>query len=214
MNRAAAISRIQEGLGFAVRQETVIISRLKEAQRELERGKTLPKFLLQEDETLVLAIGDSTAPLPARFLRIDDSFVPYFISPDTDLPVYLRVVGSYTDARQANISDEAETPTVMVIREATIDFINPVSAVTTVFWQYYKAATVLDADAENEWLEETQGAPEWLIGEAGYRMAKNLRDKDATADFDDMRKTARASCLAEIIADEEASGPVVMNEDA
>jgi hypothetical protein len=64
-----------------------------------------------------------------------------------------------------------------------------------------------DSVSTNDWLTY---APEWLIGEAGFRLAKDLRDTTAVDLFDDMRQRARAASFGELIADEDAGGPIVM----
>lgn len=207
MLRSVAVTRIQDGLGFASRQSDKIVLRLQEAQRELEKGKTLPKFLLQEDQTLALLTGDTTVALPTGFLRIDDSFKPYFIASGETSPSFLSVKRNFTDAFEANFSTDTSSPSVMTIRGSVVDFIQTADADYDVIWQYYKSGVLLTADVENEWLA---GAPEWLIGEAGWRMAMDARDKDAVVIFDNLRKTGRAAVFGEIVAAEESSGPLVM----
>lgn len=207
MLRDVAVTRIQDGLGFATRQSDKIVLRLQEAQRELEMGKTLPPFLLQEAQTLTLLIGTNSVALPAGFLRIDDQFRPYFIGTGATSPTFLSVKRAYTDALDAVFDDTAAGPKVLVIGRSTISFINNADATYTIFWQYYKAADSLATNIENAWLAN---APEWLIGEAGWRMAMDLRDKDAVTVFDNLRKTGRAAVFGEIVADEESGGPLVM----
>lgn len=207
MLRSAAVTRIQDGLGFATRQEANIINRLQEAQRDLEKGKTLPKFLLQENATLNLIDGTSTVALPTGFLRIADDYPVRFIATGETSPTFIRIVRDYSSAYRDNYSGEIEGPKIGVIRNAVIDFINTVDTNYTVYWSYYKAADVLSTDIENAWLAN---APEWLIGEAGYRLAMDLRDKEGVTIFDSLRTKGRAACFGEIIASEEASGPIMM----
>ena len=69
MTRDEAVARIQEGLGFRSSLSSVIIARLKEEQRDLERGKTLPPFMLLEGQTLSLTASINFVALPATFLR-------------------------------------------------------------------------------------------------------------------------------------------------
>lgn len=207
MLQSEAVTRIQDGLGFVSRQEAKIILRLKEAQRELEKGKTLPPFLLQETQTLALLANTATVALPTRFLRIDDSFRPYFVATGETAPTFLSVKRSFTDALEANVEEGATGPRVMVIRRTAIDFINNADKNYTVYWQYYKGAVVLDSNIENEWLAN---APEWLIGEAGWRMAMDARDTQGVQIFDAMRKSGRAATFGEIVAGEESSGPLIM----
>jgi len=207
MNRSVAVTRIQDGLGFTSNQSDKIILRLQEAQRELEMGKTLPPFLLRESQTLSLLTGTSSVALPTGFLRIDDAFRPYFIAVGATSPTFVDVKRNYSDALEANYSDETEGPKVMVVRKSTVDFITQADANYTIVWQYYASGAPLTGEIENEWL--ANGA-EWLIGEAGWRMAMDKRDKDAISIFDGLRKMGRAAVFGEIIADEEASGPLLM----
>jgi hypothetical protein len=208
MLRDVAVTRIQDGLGFSSRQSDKIILRLQEAQRELEMGKTLPKFLLQEQTIpLTLPVGQSLVALPTGFLRMDEDNPPHYTSPTSGLPVYVSVKRAYRDAFEANFSGESEGPKVVVILKNYLSFINPADTTYTLAWNWYKAADELTSNIENEWLAN---APEWLIGEAGWRMAMDVRDKDAVTIFDNMRKTARASVLGEILASDDASGPLVM----
>lgn len=208
MVRDEAIVRIQDGLGFAHRQGEKLILRLQEAQRELEMGKTLPQFLLQQDQVLDVPYGELAATLPTGFLRIDDSYTPFFIAPGATSRTFVTIKRSITEIVQAyNTTTGFSPPTIMAIRKSTVQFATYADAHYQIFWNYYKAAQVLVSNFENEWLAN---APEWLIGEAGYRMAMDVRDKDAMANFDVMRKLGRAAVFGEIIADEESSGPIIM----
>jgi hypothetical protein len=205
--RSVAVTRIQDGLGFATRQSDKIILRLQEAQRELELGKTLPKFLLREDQTFTLLAGTHSVALPTEFARLDDDNPPYFTAVGATIPTFVTIKRSYKDAVEANASDTPASPKVAVIRYATMDFIVPADTDYGFTWNYYFHAGLLTSDVENRWL---QYAPEWLIGEAGYRMAFDARDKDAMANFDSMRKMGRAAVFGEIVVNEESSGPFIM----
>src|SRR4051812_46905599 len=178
MLRDVAVTRIQDGLGFATRQSDKIILRLQEAQRELEMGKTLPKFLLQEDSSLNLLTNAITVNLPTGFLRVDDDYEPfYFTSEFTPVSIALYRGSDFTRVFNSIWTDDTPVaPKAMVVRNTTVNFITVSDADYTIFWQYYKAAAALTTNIENEWLAN---APEWLIGEAGWRMAMDARDKDA-----------------------------------
>jgi hypothetical protein len=221
MLRDDAVARINNTLGWRPVGHSLtdaIVARLKEAQRDLEHGKTLPKFLLQEDQDLVLTAGSSSLPLPTGFLRIDDDNLPHFFLPGNNVtPIYLMKM-NYSDAVKRLSFNFGGQPTAFmtmrappfVIRKSTIDFIVPAQSTINLKWNYYKGAMLLDTNVTNFWLDETNGAPEWLIGEAGYRMAMDTRDKDAKDIFDDMRTRARASCLGHQFIEEESGGPFVM----
>jgi hypothetical protein len=204
-----AVARIQQGLGFMTRQATVILDRLKEAQKDLEKGKTLPKFLLQEDQTLTLLTGTSTVALPAGFLRVDDDNLPHYTDVTTQTPKFINIVRSFAEALKANFDPDSNAPRVAVIRKSAIDFINNVSADYTLTWSYYKADAVITGNDTNLWLTNAQ---DWIIGEAGYRMALDLENASAAAKFAGLRTQGRAAVFAGIVADEEQAGPIMMGE--
>ncbi len=212
MDRSAAVARINEGLGFRSSGnalESAIVLRLQEAQRNLERGKTLPKFLLQENQTLTLTAGAHTVAKPTGFLReSDENRLHYFVS-GSDQPIFLAR-RFYDDALLAQLNQDdmlPKAPSVYVMRQQTLDFITIADTTYTLRWDYYKAADLLTTDIENEWLAH---APEWLIGEAGFRIARSTRNATAVELFNEMRTAARAAIFGEDIAAELASGPLQM----
>lgn len=215
MLRSTAVTRINDGLGFRPAGnalEPKIIERLKEAQKDLEHGKTLPKFLLQEDDALTLLVGTNSIALPTGFLRLDEDNMPYFYSPDTLRAVSLRKAVSYQQALLWGASSSLETrsaPSMFVLRNTVIDFITTADRQYDIVWSYYKAAEVLDSEITNAWLED-DSASMWLIGEAGYRIAMDARDAEAIGMFDKLRTQGRAACFGEILASEDSGGPIVM----
>jgi hypothetical protein len=210
MLRSVAVARIQDQLGFMTGQSDKVIARLQEAQRDLENGKTLPKFLLQENQALTLTAGESTVVLPALFLRPDDNNKLHYIIAGEDKPTYIEWERDFNLAFELYYTTTPSAPVVAHLRNLVIDFIRPADATYTIGWSYYKRGDPLTTDVENEWLEETRGAPEWLIGEAGWRLAKDKRDKDAIASFDQMRTQGRAACFGEILARDDSTGPIYM----
>jgi hypothetical protein len=218
MNRSDAVRRVNDAIGFRPdgnALEAKIILRFQEAQRDLEKGKTLPKFLVQEDQTLLLPAGAHTVALPAGFLRdVDETGIRFYSQPGSR-PFFLRRV-YYKDGIQASafVSEfdptttlSGRAPKFYAIRLTTIDFISPVTRDTTLVWDYYKAAALLTTDIENEWLKN---APEWLIGEAGLRMARSLGNAQALQEFDALRTAGRAAIFGEDLASELSSGPLAM----
>lgn len=210
MLRSAAVTRITDGLGFNTSLSDRIISRLQEAQRDLEKGKTLPRFLLQEDQALTLLAGTNTVALPTGFLRVDSENPPHYTPAASDEPFFISWKRTYADALAANSSDTAAGPKVAVLRKSTIDFIVTADVTYNLVWSYYKAADVLTTDIENAWLAN---APEWLIGEAGWRFAQDKRDKDAMTLFENLRKSGRAACFGEELASDDALGPIYLGEN-
>ena len=76
MTRDEAVAVLNEGTGFRATGHALTdyyIRRLRQAQKELEKGKTLPRFLVLENQTLTLASAAHTAALPTGFLRPVDA---------------------------------------------------------------------------------------------------------------------------------------------
>lgn len=216
MNRDAAVARIKRGLGFFsnTTQDANVVLALAEAQRDLEAGKTLPLFLLQEAQTLPLTAGQHTVNLPSDFIREADDHGIYYTDPTGPKPVFLQRK-QYKDALLA-YGDETDPqgPKIYVLLKSTIDFIVTADQNYSLKWSYYKKAAALTTGAtENEWLTEATGAPEWLIGAAGLIMATDLRDADGIGLFTAMRDKARAACFGETIAREESGDNWEMGED-
>lgn len=218
MTRAEAIARINQGIGFRASGnalEANMLLMLQEAQRELEKGKTLPRFLLQEDQTLSLLANTHTVALPTGFIRESDETRIRFFPPTSSRPRFLdrRFYIDAVESTTRNIAGstlpiEAAPPEVYVIRKSTIDFIVNANQNYTLIWDYYKAADIITgAVTNNAWLDN---APDWLVGEAGWRLAMDLRDNDAVQKFDTMRKNGRGAIFGEEIAAETASAPLQM----
>jgi hypothetical protein len=229
MDRDTAVQRINQDLGFRQSgwaREQNIITMLQESQRNLEHGKTLPKFLLAQDATLALAAGSHTVAYPPGFLRLsDDTRLRYYgtAASVNQSPTFLTEK-KYIDAVQAygvTVPDMNTTsiqtvppgaPKIYVFRPNNIDFITIADIGYTIYLDYYKSGDLLNSNIENQWLKDPAGA-EWLIGDAGFRIASSLRDKDGMAVFDAMRTSGRAACFGEILASEEQSGPYQMGRN-
>lgn len=225
MTRDEAAARIRREIGFrpsGTSLDDVIVSCLKEAQRDLEKGKTLPRFLLKQDQTLTLTSGEHFIDLPSDFLRESDETRIRFFSDGSDVPTYLSRK-YYIDASQANLHGSVDStttndpvaPSVYVVRFGQsfrrLDVITTADQNYTLYWDYYARGTLLSTGStENEWLEETRGAPEWLIGEAGIRVARPLNNTNAVQVFTAIRDAGRAACFGEDLAAEMASGPIQM----
>jgi hypothetical protein len=218
MLRDTAVLRINRGLGFLPAghgQTNDILQCLEEAQRDLEKGKTLPRFLLLEDQPLVLATGEHTVDLPDDFLRPDDNNPIFYIHEDSNLPHYLTPYRSYKDIVLAVLNSQrpdqpaigTDAPRAYIIRQSVIDFITSTNSTYNLTWNYYRTGGTLSTNVENLWLAN---APEWLIGEAGRRMAIDKRDKGAVDLFTDMMQKGRMAAFADDLALEDALGPIQM----
>lgn len=200
MLRDAAVQRIQEGLGFRTDLETTVIARLQEEQRDLERGKTLPRFLLKEGEVLSLASGTNLVTLPTDFLRRSDS--PLLYIPVGSESARIIPWKEYEAARDSYSNFSPAGPAVAALRSSSIYFFPTADLSYDITWDYYQKAEVLSSNIENLWLAN---APELLIGGAGLRTARDIRNDKAVAVFGEMYKQARMTWFSETIVQEEES---------
>jgi hypothetical protein len=219
MLRSEAIAIIKRGLGFRPTQDTAIIAALKEAQRTLELGHTLPNFLLAYDAAVAVTNGSPTITLPTGFIRFHDDYQLYYVN-SSGARVFLPRK-NYTEAYQAYVASGDENgqvtvttytyPQVLVQRGKSSAILIPTPAIGfTAYLTYYKAAALLDTDIENEWLAN---APDVLIGMAGMTVAGNVRDKDALAEFTRRANMGGKSLMGDIVEDELAGRPLVMGRN-
>lgn len=217
MDRDTAVARIKQGLGFVsgTSLDTRIVLALQETQRLLEKGKTLPRFLIKYAQPLVFTAGTHETILPADFARVDDQANPYFIPADSAQPLFLEQK-FYQDALVAQLrtTSRPRGPQVYVIKRSgfsgTIDFIVTADQTYNLVWNYYRQDSILISNFENFWLAF---ASEWMIGETGRRLAMDMRDEDAATLFDDMRKEGRSAVFGEDLIRETEGGPVEMGAD-
>ena len=219
MLRSEAITIIKRGLGYRQTQDASIIAALKEAQRQLELGHTLPRFLLEFDTPITVTANNPLIVLPSGFIRFHDDYDLYYVNSDGARVFLPRK--NYTEAYQAYVASGDENgqviettssyPQVVVQRTKTSAQLVPTSTVGfTAYLTYYKAATVLDSDVENVWLAN---APDVLIGMAGMIVAGDVRDKDALARFTARANLGGKSLMGDIIEDELAGRALVMGRN-
>lgn len=214
MLRSTAIARINRGLGFRAGLDDFIVYAMQEAQRDLQSGKTLPKFLLEEDYPLALGITEHAVDFPPGFIRFSDDFDLRYYLTSSSKP-YILKKRAYADAVAAYTTDTLTPagPKVYTLRKDTIDFIVPADQAYTIYCDYYKRADPLTTDIENVWLANESGGADWLIGEAGLRMARDLRDPTAVDVFTALVKQGRSALFGELLMDEDQGGPRAMGED-
>lgn len=210
MIRTVAVQRIQQGLGFSATLADSIVLRMQEEQRDLERGKTLPDFLLVEDAPLSLAAHTTSVSLPTNFLRRSNQVIRYTVPGGATLGATVPW-REYDAAFEAYGASDAGGPSAAVLRNTSILFLPASDRAYTLTWTYYRKDDKLDADIENLWLAN---APELIIGGAGLRIAKDKRDANAIALFGDMYKQARSTWFGETIVQESEDGPMLLGSNA
>jgi hypothetical protein len=200
MLRDVAVTRIGDGLGFRRDLDATIVQRLQEAQRNLEQGKSLPWFLIREDHTINLGAGNPSVALPADFLReVDYETMRWTESLGPRVNFVKRRI--FDDALMSYAMAGATGPQVYALRETSLYFLPIPDKNYTLTWSYYHKGVTLEQNVENEWLAH---APELLIGFAGARIARDLRDEQAAELFTAMYNEARTAFVAEMAIRETA----------
>jgi hypothetical protein len=209
MIRSVAVQRIQDGLGFRTDMADKIILRLQEEQRDLERGKTLPKFLSAYRD-LSLLEGEDSIELPTDFLRISGEEISRFNAEENRLVSIPWVATESIDFDYDHIGAPNVAALDLTLRQIYFD--NVADTDYTLFLVLFAAGELLDANIENVWLAN---APELLIGGAGRRIAADMRNKTAFELFDAMWKQSRASWFNEAILESvDVAGPLVLGANS
>lgn len=219
MLRSEAISIIKRGLGFRQTQDAAIIAALKEAQRIMELGHTLPDWLLTYDNPIVVTANSPTITLPVGFIRMHDDYDLYYLNTNSARVFLPR--RNNTEAYQAYVAsgdenDEVDVvtssyPQVWVRRGKRQGILVPTPTVSfTAYLTCYASGVTLDSDVENAWLAN---APDLLIGMAGMTVAGNLRDTAAYNTFSQRANLAGKSFMGDIVEDELAGRGMVMGRN-
>ena len=213
MTRAEAIAQIQRGLGFTDERETEILEELVNQQWILESGQTLPEWLRVED-TLTIAADEGSVAIGSSFIRQEDMLDFALVSSASptvaSARTFLKKAKSFTDllrlGQEGSPEDEPVTltgiPTAYFIRNKTLH-VRPVpTAETYITGSWYAHDTSpadIAGDETNLWLTHV---PILLVGRAGGKIAQDLRDSDAIADFKE-----RATEVNLRMISEDATGP-------
>lgn len=221
MTRDEALARLREDLGFVSTSfNSMLLSRLDSTQRDLELGKTLPEFLVVENTLTIPAgvTGDLFAAInyPAGFLRLKDENSVYFLSTDSRVPNFIKVVPTFGMALEA-IDDPSGTlgpPARMVLRKSGVNIFPAPDGTYSAIWSYYQADTKPSALANgsdtNLWLTN---AEDWILGETGVRQCRATGNASRLPLFQDLALKGRAAVFGEIIADELQGGPIFLGAD-
>jgi hypothetical protein len=207
--RDAAVVRIQRGLGFRTDQVDNIVEALQEAQRLLERGRTLPYFLLEEDQDIAVVADERSVALPERFLREHPEERMHFYDSAGALRFLEKMDFDYI--HPSFVDEDSGQPTAYVLRKNTLEIFPLPDADYTLVWSYYKGAESLATNLENAWLEEEYGAPEVLIGRAGMIVAADLTNATAFAKFQAMFNEAFVGMIADGVQRDQENNPLYMN---
>lgn len=191
MTRSEAISLIAGRLGERTGLETWIGTEMDACQQfDLERGETLPWFLLTKAP--IATAADDPDYTVTGFLREDDEGGLW--CPDEDGRLRLMKKDDYSILKADDALQDTGRPSHYALK-GLLFYLFPVpDAIYNLELHFYKADTI-PGDAEtNNWLTY---AADVLVASTGYRMARHLRDKDAVALFKEDLLQARARLLKE-----------------
>lgn len=206
MLRSVAVARIKRGLDFRTTGDDNIVLQLQESQRLLEKGKTLPRFLVQESEAFSATSGSAALTLPTGFIReVPDEGFTYYDTADEEYKELEKL--SYNEAVVRFTGVDAGAPQAYVLRNSTVLIYPSRDTTYSLTWSYYKAADSLTSDIENAWLANN---PEALIGHAGMVYARDLGNQAAMARFEQMFKEAWGGQFAEDILREADNDPLYL----
>lgn len=202
MLRSEAITRIKQGLGFRTDLDTVIISALQEAQRNLEGAATFPWFLINENASLAVTSGNQTVTLPTNpgFLGFVEDETPYY----TNLgEVIFLTKKPFDEAKTFYGAAAAGKPEAFTLRSVNLTVWPVPNANYTLTWSFYERGALLSSDITNDWLTF---CPELLIGCAGLLVAVDLNNEAATKKFGAMYQMWSAWLVTEMARREEQGG--------
>jgi hypothetical protein len=211
MTRDDAVVRIQQGLGFRTDLVSNIVAALKEAQRVLETGRSLPGFLMLETQSLVVPVGNAGVPLPTRFIREWEEDPPHYVSPvDKTCMVFPEKI-DYNIGLKRFVGSQAGPPIAYTLRASSLVFWPARDINYTLTWSYFNHSKDLSTNVtDNEWLNEASGMPEALIGRAGMIIAADLADTPSLQKFSSMYSVAWAAITSEDDLGDEENRPLAM----
>lgn len=211
MTRDDAVARIQQGLGFRTDLTDNIVAALKEAQRYLETGRSLPGFLMLESQPLLVPAGSAGVPLPTRFIREWEEDPPHYVSPvDKTCMVFPEKI-DYNIGLKRFVGSQSGPPIAYTLRDTTMVFWPARDINYTLTWSYFQHSKDLTTNAtNNEWLDELNGMPEALIGRAGMIIAADLADTPSLQKFSSMYSVAWAAATSEDQLHDEENRPLAM----
>jgi hypothetical protein len=172
-------------LGQRTDIDTMIYSEIRQAQRVLETTPPYPWFLVTN---LVEEYGLTQNPLPDDFIEFVEDFI--FIRKATlDTVDYVRPFKVYGGQLEHVVDTSFGRPKNFFLRGDLITFYPYPDVSYTFHLQFMgKDATLDGPTSENLWSNK---ASDLLVAEAGWHVARNIRDNEAATMFGQDRAEAR-----------------------
>lgn len=217
MLRDDAIAEIQELLKFRTGLETPIIRRMERVKRLLEQGRTLPWFLITEDQTIPVTANNSGVNLPSNFIREYGKAPPgqrgiHYRESITNKPVFLRKM-SLDEARALyyESTTSATYPVAYVVKLTEFELFPTPTVSFNLVMDYYEKDEGFQANNENLWLRY---APDLIIGNTAASMARTLNNKSAYDEASELAKIAWEALLKENIHREISNRRFILGRNA
>lgn len=211
MNLSQAIVEVKRGLGYRTTLDSSITAAIQSVQRTLERGTSLPDFLLVYDAEITVTADTAAITLPERFLRLHDDFEMYYVDSDegrVSLPIKNEAearstYGSITDSTHGKVWARRGNTAGILIPTPTQS--------ATYYLTYYRGDVELTVGSQtNLWLTHL---PDLIIGQAGMETLGSARDKDAVAYFQQRLVRGERSRLAGIVDAELQGRALIMGRN-
>lgn len=181
MLRSTAIALMKQILGFRRDADTSYVTSLVAAQEQLEINPVKPWFLLTENATTFMTIGEQRVPLPSDFLEEHEDDALFYMPSDTskeEVPLIKRDLDYLKGLYTRTATGEPET--YALVNDYFRVFPTPDDTYELKMIYYARDESLADTDLENKFLK---WVPYLLIGQAGLLMATGLRDKSAREMF-------------------------------
>lgn len=162
--------------------DALITAEAGQVQIELEQGPFQPWFLYQE-KTVATVAGTRTVTMPEGFLGFNPDDDDYSVTYLTDAGVYQPIIVDTKDRLENFYGVDAGPPAHYMMPKETLYLFPLPDAVYTLRLSGFYSDTPFDEvadDEENEWLRL---AGDWLLAKTGARIARYIKDKDASAAF-------------------------------
>lgn len=181
-------------LGQRTDIDTMIYSEIRQAQRVLETTPPYPWFLLDRND-VDLDITDPTDPygsrVPDEFIEMADDIV-YLLKKTDDTAYYaepFKVYGGYREHISTMGQDKLGKPKNFTLYSQYIEFFPKPDVNYTISYFYYrKDNELLNPASYNLW---STRASDLLVAEAGWHVARNIRDAQRASEFGQDRAEAR-----------------------
>ena len=198
-----AVALMKRRLGFRRNLDTECLFELREAQKRAESiSRTQPWFLMQENATITTVANVATVALPDNFIKETDtgtSQIRYTPIGSSDSLIGVRMLTKVdiTNALPYYTESDGDIlvggPRSYVLENGFIRFFPTPDAAYTFYWNYHAKDEQIELGEENLWLQHLS---DYLIGDAGVRLAMDIRNAQAAQTFTAMYNEGQKQLIA------------------